>query len=58
VRSLADGWAARGLGAERDGVLRLSAEGWLLLDRLAVDLAAAADEDGRRHATTAPLTPP
>jgi hypothetical protein len=26
-----------------DGVLRLTAEGWLLLDRLAVELAAAAE---------------
>ncbi|HSJ14030.1 MAG TPA: radical SAM family heme chaperone HemW [Longimicrobiales bacterium] len=37
-RRRAAGWAARGW-AEVDGAVRLTAEGWLLLDRLAVELA-------------------
>ena len=45
VRRLAAGWEARGLAREADGRLRLTAEGWLLLDALAVDMAAAADAD-------------
>ncbi|MFL5541661.1 MAG: hypothetical protein ACJ8J0_21930, partial [Longimicrobiaceae bacterium] len=41
---LADTWRAQGWAAVRDGVLRLTAEGWLLLDRLAVEMAAAAEQ--------------
>jgi oxygen-independent coproporphyrinogen III oxidase len=37
---LADGWAARGWACGGDP-LRLTAEGWLLLDRLAVEMAGA-----------------
>jgi oxygen-independent coproporphyrinogen-3 oxidase len=41
-RALADGWARRGWATISGGILRLAPDGWLLLDRLAVDLAAAA----------------
>jgi oxygen-independent coproporphyrinogen-3 oxidase len=40
---LAETWRAQGWARVADGVLRLTAEGWLLLDRLAVELAAAAE---------------
>lgn len=40
-RALAHGWARRGLAECSDERLRLTTEGWLLLDRLAVDLDAA-----------------
>lgn len=40
-RDLAALWVQRGWAEEGSGLLRLTAEGWLLLDRLAVDLAAA-----------------
>jgi oxygen-independent coproporphyrinogen III oxidase len=46
---LLDGWRRRGLATTEDGRVRLTAEGWLLLDQLAVDLAAALEP--------APLTP-
>jgi oxygen-independent coproporphyrinogen-3 oxidase len=42
-RRLAAAWARQGWAAEETGMLRLSAEGWLLLDQLASDLAAAAE---------------
>lgn len=42
ARALADGWVARGLATTDGGALRLTADGWLLLDRLAVELASAA----------------
>lgn len=42
-RRLAATWTERGWARVGDGVLRLSADGWLLLDRLAVELASAAD---------------
>lgn len=45
VRALAGGWAARGWAEEREGRLRLTAEGWLLLDSRAVEMAEAAEED-------------
>lgn len=45
VRTLASSWTARGLARERGGRLRLTAEGWLLLDGLAVEMAAAAEAD-------------
>jgi oxygen-independent coproporphyrinogen III oxidase len=41
-RELARLWAQRGWSESRDGSVRLTAEGWLLLDRLAVEFAAAA----------------
>ena len=44
VRDTVDGWLERGLAVEEDGRLRLTAEGWLLLDELAVNLV---DDDGR-----------
>lgn len=40
---LATLWRAHGWAHPDDSTLRLTAEGWLLLDRLAVDLAAAAE---------------
>ncbi|HEU0055404.1 MAG TPA: radical SAM family heme chaperone HemW [Longimicrobium sp.] len=40
-RRLADLWARQGWATETNGVLRLTAEGWLLLDRLAVEMASA-----------------
>jgi oxygen-independent coproporphyrinogen-3 oxidase len=40
-RALTAEWIARGRATERGGTLRLTAEGWLLLDRLAVELASA-----------------
>lgn len=36
-------WAARGLASESDGRVRLTPEGWLLLDELAVELARFED---------------
>jgi oxygen-independent coproporphyrinogen-3 oxidase len=42
-RELARLWAARGWAGIGDGAVRLTAEGWLLLDRLAVDFAAAGE---------------
>jgi oxygen-independent coproporphyrinogen-3 oxidase len=42
-RDLAGLWAARGWAEVGEGRIRLTAEGWLLLDRLAVDFAAAAE---------------
>lgn len=44
VRNRVDGWLERGLAVEEDGRLRLTTEGWLLLDELAVDLV---DDDER-----------
>lgn len=43
-RALASRWESAGWALPGDGRLRLSAAGWLLLDRLAVELEAAADE--------------
>lgn len=40
---LADTWMAQGWATVADDVLRLTAEGWLLLDRLAVEMASAAE---------------
>ena len=40
---LAAAWRARGLAHTDDAALRLTAEGWLLLDRLALELAEAAE---------------
>lgn len=42
-RHLVDAWVGRGLAGVRGGRIRLTAEGWLLLDRLAVDFAAAGE---------------
>lgn len=41
--ALAGRWAAAGLAAEAGGALRLTPEGWLLLDHLAVEFAAAGE---------------
>jgi oxygen-independent coproporphyrinogen III oxidase len=43
VRALAEGWQGRGWAVEEGGRLRLRPEGWLLLDTLAVEMAAAAE---------------
>ena len=40
-RDLAGLWMARGWAHEDGRVIRLTAEGWLLLDRLAIDMMAA-----------------
>lgn len=40
---LADRWRAGGWAHADENVLRLTAEGWLLLDRLAIELAAATE---------------
>ena len=40
-RELAAEWAQRGWAALQDGAVRLTPEGWLLLDRLAVEYAEA-----------------
>jgi oxygen-independent coproporphyrinogen-3 oxidase len=40
--ALAAEWEGRGWARVADGVLRLTAEGWLLLDRLAVEMASRA----------------
>lgn len=45
VGALAAQWLARKWAVERGGRLRLTAEGWLLLDTLAVQMAAAAETD-------------
>jgi coproporphyrinogen III oxidase-like Fe-S oxidoreductase len=42
-RRLAAEWERHGWAREDGGALRLTAEGWLLLDRLAVELAGAGD---------------
>lgn len=42
-RRLAALWEAQGWAEVVDGVVRLSAEGWLRLDRLAVEMAAAGE---------------
>lgn len=42
-RRLADTWTRQGWATVRGGILRLTAEGWLLLDRLAVEMADAAE---------------
>ena len=52
-RRLAAEWVDRGLAVLTGTQLRLTAEGWLLLDRLAVDLAAAQEES---HKPASPLT--
>jgi oxygen-independent coproporphyrinogen-3 oxidase len=41
ARALTDGWTRGGLATRRGDTVRLTAEGWLVLDRLAVDLDAA-----------------
>jgi oxygen-independent coproporphyrinogen III oxidase len=41
VRALLERWRERGWAAEAAGRVRLTAEGWLLLDTLAVEMAAA-----------------
>lgn len=43
-RDLAETWVRRGWARTGAGRLRLTADGWLLLDRLAVDMASAAEE--------------
>ena len=47
---LAETWTAQGWARVTDGVLRLTAEGWLLLDRLAVEMASAAERREAVHA--------
>jgi len=42
-RRLAEVWTRQGWAREDAGVLRLTADGWLLLDRLAVEMAEAAE---------------
>jgi hypothetical protein len=42
--ALAGRWEAAGWARAVEGVLRLTAEGWLLLDRLAVEMAEAASD--------------
>lgn len=42
-RELAETWEREGWARTEGGVLRLTARGWLLLDRLAVELAAAGE---------------
>jgi oxygen-independent coproporphyrinogen-3 oxidase len=41
ARALTDGWTRDGLATRSGDTVRLTAEGWLVLDRLAVDLDAA-----------------
>lgn len=51
-RRLAAEWAGRGWARVAGGALRLTAEGWLLLDRLAVEIdAAASSSAGPKPAT-------
>jgi oxygen-independent coproporphyrinogen-3 oxidase len=52
VLRLAEGWTERGLARVMDGRLRLTAEGWLLLDTLAVQMATAAEADAGAAALT------
>jgi oxygen-independent coproporphyrinogen-3 oxidase len=51
---LADLWTRQGWATVTEGVLRLTADGWLLLDRLAVEMASAR-EASHRPATEAVL---
>ena len=53
VRALAEDWTGRRLAREADGRLRLTADGWLLLDTLAVQMASAAESDAHAAALTA-----
>ena len=39
--ALAESWTRRGWGESQGGVFRLTPEGWLLLDRLSVEMASA-----------------
>ena len=39
--ALAENWARRGWGESQGGVFRLTPEGWLLLDRLSVEMESA-----------------
>ena len=39
--SLTRAWASRGWGVTQADAFRLTAEGWLLLDRLSVEIASA-----------------
>jgi len=50
---LAELWLARGWARETGEALRLTAEGWLLLDRLAVEMATAAE--ARAGSASSPL---
>jgi oxygen-independent coproporphyrinogen-3 oxidase len=43
VLRLADTWTRHGWARSDGATLRLTADGWLLLDRLAVEMATAAD---------------
>ncbi|HSG46204.1 MAG TPA: radical SAM family heme chaperone HemW [Longimicrobiales bacterium] len=43
AETLLSGWCSRGLACREDGALRLTAEGWLLLDRLTVELSEVTD---------------
>lgn len=49
-RALAERWTQEGLAELGSDALRLTARGWLLLDRLAVDLAAAGEAAEPRSA--------
>ncbi|MDQ3388574.1 MAG: hypothetical protein M3483_03630, partial [Gemmatimonadota bacterium] len=49
-RALAERWTQEGLAELESDALRLTAQGWLLLDRLAVDLAAAGEAAESRSA--------
>lgn len=51
-RRLAETWITQGWARESAGILRLTAEGWLLLDRLAVEMADAAE---RRPSSGSPI---
>jgi coproporphyrinogen III oxidase-like Fe-S oxidoreductase len=53
VLRLAEQWTERGLSRVADRRLRLTAEGWLLLDTLAVQMASAAEADEHAAALTA-----
>jgi oxygen-independent coproporphyrinogen-3 oxidase len=44
--ALVGGWTERGLATLSEGAVRLTPDGWLLLDRLAVELDTTLDGDG------------
>lgn len=54
-RAVVDGWREAGWAEVRDGSVRLTPHGWLLLDRLVVELDRAID-GGRLDAVSPPTT--
>ncbi|HSU15540.1 radical SAM family heme chaperone HemW [Longimicrobium sp.] len=54
-RRLAETWVRQGWARVEDDALKLTADGWLLLDRLAVEMASAAEKRAAPAARQAPV---